>query len=243
MLPLVRRAVVLVLATLTAGFFAWPSSPEPDLTGLWARTDLAEPGVRFYYFHPDGKGLYRYGRMALNTTESYDWEVDDDRLELRFRKSGRTHAVPFTVDDGWLTLLEDPREPKSTRYRRVRGPIDHSSEGLGRMWTDVEQYATGGYGFRIYQLHDAKADGTGVGWFHEGDFDDWSTESLRYELAGDRITFHFIERDESHTTEMIRTTQDGRRALTFVEDPRDFWHRRTYADGGKSFDVVRATTR
>ena len=52
---------------------------------------------------------------------------------------------------------------------------------MDRMWTMVEKHAGGGVGFKIYQLRKADDTGHGEGFFHEGDFDNWSTERLNYQ--------------------------------------------------------------
>jgi hypothetical protein len=240
----VRKPIVVVIAVLVAGFFSWPSPDQAaavSLEGLWARTDgdLPEHGVRFYYFHTGGKGLYRYGRKHLNTTESFDWKVDGDRLGLRFRRTGETHSVGFSVEGDVLTLHDDPREPHATRYRKKRGPMRGGGDDLGRMWTHVETYVDKSYRFRIYQLHEPDESGRGIGWFHDGDYDNWSTESLDYRIADGRMTLRFHERDESHTTEITRGTKKGQRTITLTNDPRNYWQRRTYADAGRSFDLIR----
>src|SRR5688500_11092207 len=67
---------------------------DPDavaqLAGIWWRYERGVEGdpVRFYYFHGDGKGLYRYGRVGLTNTNSFDYDVEDTHLVLRFRKTG-----------------------------------------------------------------------------------------------------------------------------------------------------------
>ena len=45
------------------------------------------------------------------------------------------------------------------------------------IWIDYRNLATGGAEFHMYQLAATAIDGRGGGWFHRGDFDDWSTES------------------------------------------------------------------
>ena len=226
-----------------------------DLAGIWWRWEPGVDGspVRFYYFHGDGKGLYRYGRVGLTNTNSFDYDVEGDTLVLTFRKTGVTHRVPFKVErDGdrdWLAFDDDPREPGSTRYFRDQpGPIDpHSGstgedQDLGRppaghMWIDFNRYATGGSGFSLYQFRPAGIDGRGVGWFHRGDFDDWETESLTYRMTGDTMDITFTLRGERVQTRFeVRDTKP--RTLHFDADPRDFWHPHDYVDMGKSFGSV-----
>lgn len=236
-----------------------------DLVGVWSRYDAAEVGdpVRFYYFHDNGQGLYRYGRQGRSNTHSFDYRVDGDTLTLRFRKSGQSHRTALAVehDDAgtrWLRLADDPREP-GARYRKmppVRGfdacsgdldlddiaPAERSvatSPIAGRIWIDHRNFATGGAGFHMYQLNAAGIDGRGIGWFHRGDFDDWSTEAFAYQLSPDALKLWFLERGETeHTTLSVDVDDEGRPQLTLHRDPRDFWHTHRYIDGGASFGLA-----
>jgi hypothetical protein len=225
------------------------------LSGIWWRYEQGAEGdsVRFYYFHGDGKGLYRYGRIGHTHTHSFDYDVRGDRLTLSFRKSGARHEVRFRIEreEGrdWIALEGDPREPLEagpTRYFResaqtIRSPaIAHPSPETGpapagHMWIDQTRYATGGYGFSFYQFRPAGIDGRGVGWHHRGDFDDWSTESLVYRIHADRLELWFPLTGEHHETGFSITRQGDERRLTLHADPRDFWHVHTYVDAGVSF--------
>ena len=227
------------------------------LSGIWWRYEPGVEGdpVRFYYFHGDGKGLYRYGRIGQTNTNSFDYDVKDDKLVLRFRKSGERHAVAYRIErEGgrdWLVLEGDPREPLTegtTRYHResdqtISGPaIAHPQPETGpppagHMWIDQTRYATGGYGFSLYQFRPAGIDGRGVGWHHRGDFDDWSTESLVYRITGDRLELSFPLADEQHVTRFFVTKVGDERRLALEADPRDFWHPHIYRDMGVSFGI------
>lgn len=226
---------------------------ESTLSGLWSAYEPGGEGdpVGFYYFHGDGKGLYRYGRVGLNNTHSFDYELDSGRqgssLVLHFRKTGATHRVPIRIDSEGgrdrLTLLRDPEaEGQERRYVRQRGPVEESLDVMGdgplpagRLWIDYRDFATGGSGFDLYQLRPAGLDGRGVGWFHRGDFDDWSTESLHYRITGDRMEIWF-DLAGQHANTGFRIEGEGRERSLFLEtDPRDFWHSHRYHDGGRSF--------
>jgi hypothetical protein len=238
------------------------------LSGIWWRY---EPGVsgeplRFYYFHGDGTGLYRYGKVGLTNTNSFDYDVVGDRLVLDFRKSGEHHEVAFTLEHGrerggdrdWLELREDPREPGATRYFRRSEAIVEPGTGpdaeldaergadlgpapAGHMWIDLRRHATGGQTFALYQFRGAGIDGRGTGWFHRGDFDDWSTESLAYRVVGNRIELDFTLAGQSEVSAfVVRTDAEGRRFLEVAEDPRDFWHPHRYLDVGVSFGAALA---
>ncbi len=216
------------------------------LLGLWSQFDgkaVADP-LRFYYFHDGGIGLYRYGKVGLNKTNSFDWKIDDDRVLLAFRKTGERYAVPFRIeregDVEWLVLQDDPRGPGEVRYRHQPPPPKQAEVAAGpaiggRLWIDQKKYATGGVSFSMYQLNAGAIDGRGVGWFHEGDWDDWSTEALGYRVAGDRLELTFLLSDEPAATRFTLQGSGEGRVLTLLEDPRDFWHRHALRDGGPSF--------
>jgi hypothetical protein len=229
-----------------AGLFALlaPQS-DPDaapIRGLWSQftsTDVGDP-LRFYYFHDGGIGLYRYGKVGLNHTNSFDYEVDGDVVRLRFRKTGETYDVRFSIEGEWLVLHDDPRGPGTVRYRYVP-PQPAGAEKPpvgGRLWIDQRRFATGGTGFAMYQLNPGAIDGRGVGWFHEGDFDDWSTEALSYRTNGDRLELSFALRKETATTRFVMQGSGSERALVLAEDPRGYWHRRRFVDGGPSFGAL-----
>lgn len=179
-----------------------------DVVGLWTRWPNAKSDgdrVRFYFFHEKGIGLYRYGKIGLNTTSSFDWRVETNsdgarELVLTFRKTGEVKRTPYEVTDDAgprsLVMRRDPKEPLvgAMAYTYVPPPafamfapdiaaLDESQRGAGiggRMWIDDVKFATGGTQFAIYQLKDTSIDGRGIGWHHIGDYDDWSTEALSY---------------------------------------------------------------
>ncbi len=228
------------------------------LSGIWWRYEAGTQGqpVRFYYFHGDGTGLYRYGQVGLTNTHSFDYDVQQGVLVLDFRKTGEHHRVPFSLEvrehgeaRDWLELHQDPREPGAARYFResdaiVRAPVSAAEPGpapAGHMWIDLRRYATGGQGFAMYQLRPAGIDGRGTGWFHRGDFDDWSTESLTYRVAGDTLELSMSLAGTHETTGFaVHTQDDGARWLELHVDPRDYWQTHRYLDMGPSFGAVLA---
>lgn len=263
-----------MLLAFAGALGAWPcAAPSPDaappvpctatatttadaLTGLW-RLDpgpnMAEDVVRFWYFHGDGKGLYRYGRVGLNQTHSFDYRDVDGGVEIRFRKSGIVHLVTSEIEarpDGRhrLRLNPDPEDPGAA-YVRERGPVQpgqldapaaHGRDGGlgGRLWLDLQPYATGGAGFGLYQFNEAAIDGRGVGWYHQGDFDDWSTESLSYHVEGSEIVIDFVYREERARSSFAVEREGDDRVLLLHEDPRDFWKHHRYRDAGESFGTA-----
>jgi hypothetical protein len=248
-------ALFISAALAIVGFFAILDEPEPQahpISGLWTRWpdhrgDHAP--VRFYFFHPDGIGLYRYGKLGLNTTNSFDWRVDGDVLELTFRKTGEVVKTKFTIDEGGLILHDDPKEPfdKQVRYSFVPPPLvapdlfEESSTGKpgevpGRLWMDAKKFATGGMGFSLYQFRDAGIDGRAPGWFHYGDFDDWTTEALwyRWDARDGILEMTFPVRGDR----AITSTKRNGDQFTLMIDPRGFWHVHTYKDAGPSFGAL-----
>lgn len=90
-----------------------------EVVGLWTRWPAGRSDgdrVRFYFFHEKGIGLYRYGRIGLNTTSSFDWRVDNGELVMTFRKTGEVKRTPYELAAGEhkmrsLILAKDPKEP------------------------------------------------------------------------------------------------------------------------------------
>ena len=230
------------------------------LAGVWWKWKPGRSGdpLRFYYFHGDGTGLYRYGRVGHAYTHSFDYDVDGDRLHLRFRKTGQAHDVRFSVRPGqdgerdFLVLHDDPREPDATEYFRDNARPRPSAPAAelgpapaGHMWIDLQRFATGGQGFYFYQFRPVGIDGRGVGWFHRGDFDDWSTESLSYRIvepdgADPRLELHFELAGTTEVTGFAIAGEGNARRMTVADDPRDFGQRHVYRDAGKSFGSIEA---
>jgi hypothetical protein len=241
------------LCTISAAWLSWPEpSDNRAVVGLWERIDLQAPDdVRYYYFHPDGLGLYRFGKQGLNYTHMFRYELRGSKLRLRFLRTGEKATTTFSVEaacpygharsSAWLVLDRDPREDgRRVRYRR-RPPAStdlhglFSPEAFDRMWVHEETLPGGKRGFAIYQFQKPDADGNGRGWFHRGDFDEWSTESLAYRRLDGQLTLEF-DLGGRFTTPLVETGRKPRR-LTLDRDPRYFWHRRTYVDRGPSFAV------
>ena len=235
------------------------------LAGLWSKHDSMSEGdpVRFWYFHggkpgPDGAlvghGLFRYGRIGYANTHSFDYRLEGEVLDLTFRKTGESHALRVQIEgEGGarqLRLVGDPRDPGAV-YHFARGPLAVDAHGeaskveapemlvaapfADRVWIDFQPYATGGAGFSMYQFEPAAIDGRGVGWFHEGDFDQWRTEALSYRVDGDRVELFFELGQELGITSFAIGADDRGRVLRFDEDPRDFWLTHEYRDAGRGF--------
>lgn len=233
---------------------------EAALAGLWTRWETREEGakIRFWYFHGDGKGLYRYGRVGHTNTHSFDYGVRDGRLRVVFRKTGEGHDIDVRIDEDdrgrpRLRLDPDPEEV-GARYVRMQAPISAAraeqafefgagnsqmaSGPGGRLWIDHRRFATGGAGFDMYQFNAPAIDGRGIGWFHHGDFDDWSTESLTYRIDGDRIQLFFDLREELASSTFELRTEGEQRYLEIRDDPRDYYKSHTYVDAGASFGTL-----
>lgn len=218
-----------------------------SLKGLWRATHPKKEGdvIRFYYFHSGDIGLVRYGRMGLSYTRAFHWNVvSPQELVINFTKSGESHKVRYQLDKDHsrLTLPEDPVFPGEQRYTKdaqprgvtVQRPETPKEHPLARLWIHETKDRKDSIIFRMYQLQPPTIDGRGVGWFHEGDMTEWSTETLTYRHTGDSITFDFPVRNERHSTS-LEISKGSRRTFTLGEDPRNFWHPRTYLDGGPGF--------
>lgn len=221
---------------------------DDPLVGLWSvpSPDGRSDGVRFYYFHGNGQGLYRYGRVGYTNTNSFDYTIDGDVLRLVFRKTGARHAIHFAIreDSGATSLVldHDPRNPSGGTYVRRRSEPVAPHEACdapapaGRMWFDRVGFATGGYGFGLYQLRCAGIDGRGTGWFHRGDFDDWTTEALVYRMHDGKLELQFATTEDDEWTAF--TVGGSPRTMRVLNDPRDFWHSHDYVDVGPSFGAA-----
>lgn len=260
------RRIAILLGSILLALLAWrtlrPGPAPAQLHGLWGVSQprgIADE-LRFYYFHTGGKGLYRYGQVGHNQTHSFDWKLDGDRLVLDFRKTGE-HAktrIELTERAGErsLTLLDDPRGPGPVRYvhrpsnlaadeQALGGPLSLSDGDKaageaamlkGRIWIDVQRYATGGLGFVMYQLSaHPLGDGQWLGWYHRGDFDDWTTETLAYREEPQRLRLRFLLHGQEATTPYRLRQEREQRVLTLSRDPRNFLHQRQLLDGGASF--------
>jgi hypothetical protein len=236
---------VFTLASLTVGFF---SPPEEALRGLWRKETKDPRELRFYYFHEGDVGLYRYGRPDLNNTNSFDYRVSGGALHLHFRRTGETHAVAYRIaregDRTILVLDGDPREPAPTRYVLEAGRFDAEhpapTHPFARMWIDERTLPGGQRTFRMYQFRIPDGAEAGRGWYHQGDYDDWSTEALAYRKGGGVLRLFFVERREWEETPITehRDAAPAKAAIELMSDPRNFWHRGRFVDGGRSFQVL-----
>jgi hypothetical protein len=233
---------LLLLVPLTVGWLRAPA-PAPSLLGVWTQPAPVRDGdpVRFYYFHTGGIGLFRYGRQGLTYTRSFRYTQQGDALALTFTKTGEVHRVPFVLTEDALVLKEDPAQGGEQRYTRRGHGSGHAAGAthpLARMWKHVTADASGQERFHMYQLEAPAIDGRGVGWYHEGDYSDWSTEALTYRKVGDNLVLQFNLRGELHTSPLVfGQAPDGVATLELGEDPRNFWHPRRFLDDGPGFRV------
>ena len=252
-----RRLMIIGCLLLLPALGAWVKRPgtgvtkteavklnaEKDVLGMWSRFQPEKEGdpQRFYYFHKGGIGLFRYGRMGLTYTQTFRYEVDAKRLRLTFNKTGERVEVPYKIEGAVLTLDKDPRMGGVQSYtkRAMASRLDAQAfkHPLARLWIEPTGDKKQG-GFRMYQLQAPTIDGRGVGWYHEGDYADWSTETLQYRRTGKRLSLFFPVRNEQHVSDLVEGHADGVRTLRLVEDPRNFWHPRTYKDGGPGFTMM-----
>jgi len=239
--------VVLTVPLLVGWLQLDPFEPRgrPELQGIWDRVEPAGgPPVQFYYFHTDDSGLYRFGTTALNHTEMFNTRWRKDGLELVFRKTKERRFSPVRVttdDDGRRILIvaRDPRnDDKETRYRRRTSGGPRSSIGalnqdpFARMWMHRRDLGKGRLDFRIYQFQPAGQDGHGTGWYHHGDFDEWTTEALGFHRGPRGMHLHFAARDEWAFSEFAVREDRGTRRLRLERDPRYFGRPSVYQDAG-----------
>jgi hypothetical protein len=234
---------------------------EAKLRGVWRReaSSRAPDSVRFYYFHGDGNGLYRYGKTGFTQTHSFDYKLTKGELTLRFRHTGeiaRSAIQLITLPNGEQTLRleQDPRDsgaiyrkeedavaPKAqvANFPATNVEVQQSAALGGRLWFDQRTLAAGGYDWKMYQFNASGIDGRGIGWFHTGTFDDWTTEALIYRIEGDQIHLEFAAKQSRESTSFsLHRDRDGRRFLELKEDPRDFWRSHQYRDVGASFGTL-----
>lgn len=241
-----RGWILLVVVPLLVGWLALePSSPPTsvDLRGIWDRLETrGGPPVQFYYFHDDRLGLFRFGTTALNHTETFRVRRRRGALELTFNKTGARHRTKVRTMTGprgeqILVLSSDPRNGgRSTRYRRRPNPSarvrEASKDPFARMWMHRRPLVGSREDFRIYQFRPADAKGHGTGWFHVGDFDEWTTEALTYHRERKGLHLRFDQRGESAFSHFaIERSADGRR-LRLARDPRYFGRSLGYKDVG-----------
>jgi len=247
----VRKYLVslVVVAPLLVGWLVLDpsgSSERVAIQGLWDRVAPSSgPEVQFYYFHTNDLGLFRFGSTALNHTQMFRRRWRRGRLEIVFSKTGARHVTDVALerDDRGrriLVLASDPRNGgRPARYRRRtdRGPrlragADRPEDPLARMWMHQRVLARGARDFRIYQFRPADDDGAGTGWFHVGDYDEWTTEALGFHRAPGRILLRFTARGDAAVTPMRIEASEGGRALHLAQDPRYFGRGLTYDDVG-----------
>ncbi len=234
---------------------AWlkPASPAPDLQkqqlhGVWAASQQGTQGdhVRFYYFHHDNSGLVRYGKVGLSQTRSFKYQFKGKHLVLRFNKTGVVHHIKAELrkDDvgAVLRFQEDPVFGGAANYRKRLPPgakltASQKQHPLARVWIHKIKDRNGKEVFHMYQLAPPSIDGRGIGWYHQGDFDDWSTEALSYQWSGDKLWLNFLVRQENYQTP-ARWQKKGQVSLSLDSDPRNFWAPRKYLDGGPNFATL-----
>ena len=238
--------------TPTVSIFGHSGEQDAALTGIFysvapSKDDL-HSDLRFYYFHGNGIGLLRYGKVGLNNTESYHYETKDDVLSLRFNKTGQVVQTRYVIaeSEGKTTLqlpdfvYQHDRELIKETAPNLRHLNWPQGQSLDRMWTMLQQSAEGKISFKMYQLRKADDTGHGAGWYHEGDFDNWYTERLEFHRGESEMTFHFGLKNEKAQTPYAHVTDAPTPMLVFDKDPRHFWATTHYVDGGESFSVFQS---
>ncbi len=129
------RVILIALFTASAAVcLGWNGQTGRDHQELfgdpWRSTEAKETGqfLSFYYFHPDGDGLYRFGKLGKVLTERFSWSVSGGELIIHFRNTGEKARTTYRVEPARdrrdvvkLTLAKDPRENRqSFSYFRDR---------------------------------------------------------------------------------------------------------------------------
>jgi hypothetical protein len=238
--------------TPTVSIFGHGDAPDAALTGIFysvtPEKDVLTSDVRFYYFHGNGIGLLRYGKVGLNNTESFHYKTQDDVLSLRFNKTGQGMQTRYVIAESeGKTTLALPDFVHQDDRELIKEPAPNLSvmnwpqgKSLDRMWTMLQQSVDGSISFKMYQLRKADDTGHGEGWYHEGDFDNWYTERLDFHRGETEMMFHFGLRDEKAQTPYMHVTDAPTPMLVFEKDPRHFWTTTHYVDGGESFSVFQS---
>lgn len=140
------RGWPLLLLLLAAGaclaFNGQTTADHKELTGdPWYSNRAEKLGeyFTFYFFNPDGDGIYRFGRLGKVLTERFTWKISGGQLTLAFRNTGERRTTAFRVHpvDGGrkrLTLERDPREGEKPfhYFRKESGRV---VKGAG--WTTI----------------------------------------------------------------------------------------------------------
>ena len=229
--------------------FGHAPAHDPALAGIFygvePQKDELDSEVRFYYFHGNGIGLLRYGKVGLNNTESFHYQTHEGVLSIRYNKTGQMFTTSYAFEkenDRQVLVLPELTHKDDRRLVKEEGSEmgllnQPSGIQMDRMWTMLEKHAGGGIDFKIYQLRKADDTGHGEGFFHEGDFDNWSTERLNYHIGDGQMTFHFSLKDEKAQTSFQLERPHDLPMLVFDKDPRHFWATTHYWDGGESFSL------
>lgn len=229
-----------------------------------AKGDSSTSGIGLYRYGKVGLNFTHSFHWKVRASASGKSGANRGVLELKFNKTGEVRETPFHVEnrDGTsvMVLSDDPRDAPGTRYEKEKKPPpfggkfflsaalkasvgeDSSSSNtptnvlpFDRMWMHYETYEKGGGEFRLYQFQKPALDGRGVGWFHRGDFDNWSTEMLTYRLSEGKIEFDFTLNHERAQSSFQLVKRGDKRLLQLTRDPRNYWHSSSFGDGGQSF--------
>ncbi|MBI3893289.1 MAG: hypothetical protein HY303_17360 [Candidatus Wallbacteria bacterium] len=162
-------------------------------------------------------------------------------MDITVRKPGAVGALRSLV---WgvalaaligLPLRKDP--PAADPMVRVPEALAGNAIG-GRLWTHIDRPTRDREKFRMYQFNPAGSDGKGTGWYHEGDFTEWMTETLRYEIHGSELKLFFDLAGEKATVrfrvERGRGSNGEDLKLTLTPDPRRYWKPYEYFASSKS---------
>lgn len=124
-------ALALSLAGPVLAYNGQVDADHRELTGdPWYSRQATKLGeyFTFYYFNPDGDGIFRFGKLGKVLTERFRWKAGGGELTMVFGNTGEKAKTGFRVDPApgkegtvRLVLEKDPREGrKATEYFRKK---------------------------------------------------------------------------------------------------------------------------
>ncbi|MEO1335082.1 MAG: DUF5640 domain-containing protein [Myxococcota bacterium] len=178
----------LLIFPLLVGWFKRTQPTDLQLIqGTWMTGEADER--RVWYFDKDGKGRLQTRQDHVVRTQTFQYTLEDQRLDVVLNARGDRHSARFDVSDHQLALAGDALFESARPYTRVKS-------------TRIEPHMFGNYAFTSkdgsfheIQLLARRLDGTGQGWYHQGTKDDWQTEVLDYRSDRRLIQLRFPHRD------------------------------------------------
>ncbi len=183
------------------------------------------------------------------------------RSEVKVTKSGRIRHAKFVLQNDPFNLGEKstfklrPMEASNDLNDVVRTldlarnipfresmleahPMLQSSSKLARVWFDFQDKNR--QRFRMYQFARNNPSDVNRGWYHEGDFSDWTTETFEYTThtkrdGSEEFVFKFLDRKQKAKAKFKIESKGEKNSIIIVNDPRNYGLTTRYSDEGPSF--------